>query len=194
MNPLCASSYAVSPRRVHRYTVLHAESVAKVQKDAPLDKICLLGCGVTTGLGAVERTAQMEPGSTVGVWGVGTVGLAVIDAARSGGATEVVAIDTNPDKFATAMEFGATTCINPKDYDAPIQDVLVEKFGGLDYTFECIGNVHTMRAALESAHKGWGKSVIVGVAGAGEEISTRPVSVFVCLCCWFESGVFELSS
>ena len=119
---------------------------------------------------------QVEKGSKVGVWGLGAVGLAVIMGARQAGASEIVGVDTNPSKFESAMQFGATQCINPLDHQGkPFQQTLVDKFdGGFDYTFECIGNVNTMRAALEAAHKGWGVSVIIGVAGAGQEISTRP--------------------
>lgn len=157
------------------YTVLHEESVAKVDKAAPLDKVCLLGCGVATGWGAVENTAQMEPGSTVAVFGLGAVGLAVIEAAQRGGASRIIAIDINPDKFAAATEWGATECINPLDHDRPIQDVLVEMTdGGLDYTFEATGNTKVMRSALEACHKGWGESILIGVAEGGATIETRP--------------------
>lgn len=159
------------------YTVCPEISVTKINPEAPLDKVGLLGCGISTGYGAVFNTAKVEKGSTVAVWGLGGVGLAVLMGAKEAGAKEIIGIDTNPEKFKTAMEFGATQCLNPKDYpaDKPFQQVLVEKFnGGFDYTFECIGNVHTMRCALEAAHKGWGVSVIIGVAGAGQEISTRP--------------------
>lgn len=159
------------------YTVVLEISIAKINQEAPLEKVGLLGCGISTGYGAVFNTAKVEKGSTVAVWGLGGVGLAVLMGAKEAGAKSIVGIDTNPDKFKTAMEFGATECVNPKDYpaDKPFQQVLVEKFnGGFDYTFECIGNVHTMRCALEAAHKGWGVSVIIGVAGAGQEIATRP--------------------
>eukprot|EP01083_Nonionella_stella_P291315 991308_1 len=158
------------------YTVLHEESVAKISKNAPLDKVCLLGCGVTTGLGAVENTANVEANSSVAVFGLGTLGLSVIDAARMRGAKEIIGIDLNCDKFETAMHFGATKCINPNDYgDKAIQDVIIDiTNGGVDYSFECIGNVKVMRAALECTHKGWGESVIIGVAGAGQTIETRP--------------------
>jgi len=158
------------------YTVLHQESVAKIDKSAPLDKVSLLGCGVSTGLGAVCNTARVEADSSVAVFGLGAVGLAVIEGAKLAGAKTIYAIDKNPDKFERARAFGATHCLNPDDYPGRlIQHVLVERTnGGFDYTFECIGNVNVMRSALESAHKGWGQSVIVGVAGAGKEISTRP--------------------
>lgn len=159
------------------YTVALEISVAKIDKKAPLDKVGLLGCGISTGYGAVLNTAKVEAGSTVGVWGLGGIGLAVIMGAKAVGAKQIIGIDMNPDKFKLAMEFGATECLNPKDFpaDTPFQQILVEKYnGGFDYTFECIGNVHVMRCALEAAHKGWGVSVIIGVAGAGQEIATRP--------------------
>lgn len=157
------------------YTVLPEISIAKVDEKAPLKKVCLLGCGISTGYGAVINTAKVEPGSTVAVWGLGAVGLACLMGAKVAGASKIIGIDINPDKFKIAQEFGATDCVNPKDHDKPIQQVLSEMTdGGLDYTFECIGNVHTMRQALESCHKGWGTSVIIGVAAAGTEISTRP--------------------
>ena len=158
------------------YTVVAEVSVAKVAKDAPLDKVCLLGCGVTTGIGAVLNTAKVEEGSTVAVFGLGGVGLAAIQGARMAKASRIIAVDINPSKFELATKMGATECVNPKDHgDKPIQQVLVAMTdGGLDYTFEAIGNVHTMRAALEACHKGWGESIIIGVAAAGQEISTRP--------------------
>jgi S-(hydroxymethyl)glutathione dehydrogenase/alcohol dehydrogenase len=157
------------------YTVLHDVSVAKINPDAPLDKVCLLGCGIPTGLGAVFNAAKVEPGSSVAIFGLGTVGLAVCEGAKKAGAKRIIGVDTDPGKFDLAHKFGATEFVNPKDHDKPIQDVLVEMTdGGLDYTFECIGNVQVMRAALEACHKGWGTSVIVGVAAAGQEISTRP--------------------
>ncbi len=157
------------------YIVLPEIAVAKVRKDAPLDKVCLLACGVTTGIGAVLNTAKVEPGATVAVFGMGGVGLSAIQGAVMAKASRIIAVDTNPSKFEFARQLGATECINPKDYDRPIQQVLVELTGGgLDYTFEAVGSVQVMRAALESCHKGWGVSVIVGVAGSGQEISTRP--------------------
>lgn len=150
-------------------------SVAKVAENAPLEKVCLLGCGISTGYGAPINVAKVEPGSTTAVWGLGAVGLAAVMGCKSAGASRIIGIDINPDKFPLAKEFGCTECLNPKEYDKPIQQVLAEMTdGGLDYTFECIGNIHTMRAALESCHKGWGTSVIIGVAAAGQEISTRP--------------------
>ncbi|EFJ45245.1 hypothetical protein VOLCADRAFT_82410 [Volvox carteri f. nagariensis] len=157
------------------YTVVHEQSVAKIDPSAPLDKVCLLGCGVSTGWGAVVNTAKVKPGSSVAVFGLGAVGLAVIEAARRAGAARIIGVDINPSKFSAAQEFGATECINPKNHDKPIQQVIVEMTEwGCDYTFECIGNVSVMRAALECAHRGWGTSVIIGVAAAGQEISTRP--------------------
>ncbi|AKS42329.1 S-(hydroxymethyl)glutathione dehydrogenase/class III alcohol dehydrogenase [Wenzhouxiangella marina] len=158
-----------------QFTVLPEISLARVSSSAPLDKICLLGCGVTTGIGAVLNTAKVEAGSTVAVFGLGAIGLAVIQGAVMAGAERIIAIDINPDKFELARQFGATDVVNPKDYEDPIQQVIVDLTdGGVDYSFECIGNVQVMRAALECCHKGWGESVIIGVAGAGEEISTRP--------------------
>ena len=157
------------------YTVLPEVSLAKVSKAAPLDKICLLGCGVTTGIGAVLNTAKVEPGATVAVFGLGAIGLAVIQGAQMARAGRIIAIDVNPDKFELARQFGATEFVNPKDYSDPIQQVIVDLTdGGVDYSFECIGNVNVMRSALECCHKGWGESIIIGVAGAGEEIATRP--------------------
>ena len=157
------------------YTVVPEVSLAKVSKDAPLDKVCLLGCGITTGIGAVFNTAKVEEGSTVAVFGLGAIGLAVIQGARMANCSRIIAIDINPSKFEFAKQLGATECVNPKDYDDPIQQVIVElTSGGVDYSFECIGNVNIMRSALECCHKGWGESTIIGVAGAGEEISTRP--------------------
>ncbi|HIG79842.1 MAG: S-(hydroxymethyl)glutathione dehydrogenase/class III alcohol dehydrogenase [Methylococcales bacterium] len=157
------------------YTVLPEISLAKINKAAPLDKVCLLGCGVTTGIGAVLNTAKVEPDSTVAIFGLGGIGLSAIQGAVIAKAARIIAVDINEDKFEFAKQLGATDCINPKNFDDPIQDVLVDMTdGGVDYSFECIGNVNTMRSALECCHKGWGESVIVGVAGAGQEISTRP--------------------
>ena len=157
------------------YTVVAEVSLAKVPKDAPLEKICLLGCGVTTGIGAVLNTAKVEEGATVAIFGLGGIGLAAIIGAKMAKASRIIVIDINPGKFDIARELGATDCVNPKDFDKPIQEVIVEMTdGGVDYSFECVGNVQLMRAALECSHKGWGESVIIGVAGAGQEISTRP--------------------
>jgi S-(hydroxymethyl)glutathione dehydrogenase/alcohol dehydrogenase len=157
------------------YTVLPEIAVAKISKEAPLEKVCLLGCGITTGIGAVLNTAQVEPGASVAVFGLGGVGLSAIQGATMARAGRILAIDVNPEKFELARQLGATDTVNPKDYDRPIQEVIVEMTGGgVDYSFECVGNVQLMRSALECCHKGWGESVIVGVAGAGQEISTRP--------------------
>ena len=157
------------------YTVLPEISLAKIAKDAPLEKVCLLGCGVTTGIGAVLNTAKVEEGATVAVFGLGGIGLAAIIGAKMVKASRIIAIDINPAKFEIAKQLGATDCVNPKDFARPIQDVIVEMTdGGVDYSFECVGNVNLMRAALECCHKGWGESTIIGVAGAGPEISTRP--------------------
>ncbi len=157
------------------YTVVAEISLAKINPTAPLGVMCLLGCGVTTGIGAVHNTAKVKEGDTVAVFGLGAIGLAVIQGARQAKAGRIIAIDTNPGKFDLAKTMGATDCINPKDHDKPIQDVIVAMTdGGVEFSFECIGNVHVMRAALECCHKGWGESIIIGVAGAGHEISTRP--------------------
>ncbi len=157
------------------YTVVAEVSLAKISPDANPEQVCLLGCGVTTGLGAVKNTAKVQEGDSVAVFGLGGIGLAVVQGAQMAKAGRIIAVDTNPDKFELARKFGATDCINPKDYDKPIQQVIVEMTGwGVDHSFECIGSVNVMRAALESAHRGWGQSVIIGVAGAGQEISTRP--------------------
>jgi S-(hydroxymethyl)glutathione dehydrogenase/alcohol dehydrogenase len=158
------------------YTVLPEISLAKISKAAPLKKVCLLGCGITTGIGAVLNTAKVEPGASVAVFGMGGIGLSVVQGAVMAKAGRIVVVDTNPAKFEMAKLLGATDFINPKDYpDTPIQQVIVDLTdGGVDYSFECIGNVHVMRSALECCHKGWGESIIIGVAGAGQEISTRP--------------------
>lgn len=157
------------------YTVLPAISLAKIPREAPLEKVCLLGCGVTTGIGAVLNTAKVEAGATVAIFGLGGIGLAAIIGATMAKAGRIIAVDINQAKFEIAKQLGATDFVNPKDYDRPVQDVIVELTeGGVDYSFECVGNVQLMRAALESCHKGWGESVIIGVAGAGQEISTRP--------------------
>ncbi|XP_050056703.1 alcohol dehydrogenase class-3 isoform X1 [Aphis gossypii] len=157
------------------YTVVADISLCKVDSAASFDKICLLGCGVSTGFGAALNTAKVEPDSTCAIFGLGAVGLAVIMGCKAAGAKKIIGVDINESKFELAKLFGATDFVNPLKYEKPIQDVLIEMTdGGLDYTFECIGNVKTMRAALEACHKGWGVSVIIGVAAAGQEISTRP--------------------
>ena len=157
------------------YTVVAEVSLAKINPAANPEQVCLLGCGVTTGLGAVKNTAKVQPGDSVAVFGLGGIGLAVIQGAKLAKAGRIIAIDTNPAKFELARTFGATDCVNPKDHAQPIQQVIIEMTGwGVDHSFECIGNVQVMRAALECAHRGWGQSVIIGVAGAGQEIATRP--------------------
>ena len=157
------------------YTVLPEVSLAKIPKEAPLEKVCLLGCGVTTGIGAVLNTAKVTEGSTVAIFGLGGIGLAAIIGAKMAKASRIIGIDINPAKEAVARELGITDFVNPKEHSKPIQDVIVEMTdGGVDYSFECIGNVQLMRAALECCHKGWGESTIIGVAPAGAEISTRP--------------------
>ncbi|MDH3792810.1 MAG: S-(hydroxymethyl)glutathione dehydrogenase/class III alcohol dehydrogenase [Rhodospirillales bacterium] len=157
------------------YTVLPEIALAKIRSDAPFDKVCYIGCGVTTGVGAVINTAKVEPGSNVVVFGLGGIGLNVIQGARLVGANMIVGVDLNDSKKALAEKFGMTHFVNPKEVEGDIAPHLVELTGGgADYSFECIGNVNTMRQALECCHKGWGVSVIIGVAGAGQEIATRP--------------------
>ncbi|MDF1608953.1 S-(hydroxymethyl)glutathione dehydrogenase/class III alcohol dehydrogenase [Hoeflea sp. YIM 152468] len=157
------------------YTVMPEISLAKVNPEAPLEEVCLLGCGVTTGMGAVMNTAKVEEGATVAIFGMGGIGLSAVIGATMAKASRIIVIDINESKFDLARKLGATDFINPKKHDKPIQDVIVELTdGGVDYSFECIGNVDVMRSALECCHKGWGESVIIGVAGAGQEISTRP--------------------
>jgi S-(hydroxymethyl)glutathione dehydrogenase/alcohol dehydrogenase len=156
-----------------KYTVLPEIALAKIRKDAPLETVCLFGCAVTTGIGAVLHTAKVEPGSSVAVWGLGGVGLSVIQGAMMAGAERIFAIDTNPKKFELARQLGATDTLSPADGD--VVDAIVEQTGGgADYTFECIGNVETMGQALRAAARGWGQCVVIGVAGAGEEIHARP--------------------
>lgn len=156
------------------YTVLPEIALAKVREDAPFDKICYIGCGVTTGVGAVAFDAKVEPGSTVAVFGLGGIGLNVIQGARMVGATRIIGVDLNESKVALAKQFGMTDFVNPKDVENVTDTIVDMTGGGVDYSFECIGNVNTMRQALECSHKGWGESFIIGVAGAGQEISTRP--------------------
>jgi S-(hydroxymethyl)glutathione dehydrogenase / alcohol dehydrogenase len=157
------------------YTVLPEIALAKIREDAPFEKVCYVGCGVTTGLGAVINTAKVEPGANVVVFGLGGIGLNVIQAARMVGASMIVGVDLNPKKQVLAEKLGMTHFVNPKEVEGDLVAHLVELTkGGADYSFECIGNVQVMRQALECCHKGWGVSVIVGVAGAGQEISTRP--------------------
>ncbi len=158
------------------FTVLPEIAVAKVREDAPFDKICYIGCGVTTGIGAVIYTAKVRPASTVAVFGLGGIGLNVIQGARMVGANKIIGIDLNPSKVAMARKFGMTDFINPDEVgrDKVVQAIQDLSDGGVDYSFECIGNVHTMRQALECCHRGWGESIIIGVAPSGTEISTRP--------------------
>ncbi|NRP74662.1 S-(hydroxymethyl)glutathione dehydrogenase [Ensifer psoraleae] len=157
------------------YTVLPEIAVAKISPEAPLTKACVMGCAVPTGIGAVRNTAKIEAGATVAVFGLGAIGMAVIQGAKMVGASRIIGIDTNPNKFPLARSLGATDCVNPKEFSQPIHQVIIDMTnGGVDYSFECIGNVNVMRAALECCHKGWGECTVIGVAGAGEEIATRP--------------------
>jgi S-(hydroxymethyl)glutathione dehydrogenase/alcohol dehydrogenase len=179
-----SSRFSLNGKQIHHYmgtstfseyTILPEISVARINPAAPLEKVCLLGCGITTGIGAVLNTAKVEPGATVAVFGLGGIGLSVIQGAVMANAGRIICVDVNPDKFEMAGQLGATDFVNPTDYDQPIQEVIVDLTnGGVDYSFECVGNVGLMRSALECCHKGWGESVIIGVAGAGQEISTRP--------------------
>ena len=157
------------------YSVIPEISLAKVNPNAPLNRVCLLGCGITTGIGAVIHTAKVEQGATIAVFGIGGIGLSVIQGAKKVGAGRIIAIDINNDKEAIARDFGATDFVNPNKHDDSITDIIIEMTnGGVDYSFECVGSVELMRQALECCHKGWGESIIIGVAGSGEEISTRP--------------------
>ncbi len=178
------SRFSIDGRMIHHYmgtstfanyTVLPEIAVAKIRPDAPFDKVCYIGCGVTTGIGAVINTAKVEPGANVVVFGLGGIGLNVIQAARMVGANMIVGVDINPNKRALAEKFGMTHFVNPKEVEGDLVAYLVDLTkGGADYSFECIGNVNIMRQALECCHKGWGVSVILGVAAAGEVIKTRP--------------------
>ncbi|MCX7596859.1 MAG: S-(hydroxymethyl)glutathione dehydrogenase/class III alcohol dehydrogenase [Fischerella sp.] len=178
------SRFSIGGKKIHhymgtstfaKYTVLPEIAVAKIREDAPFEKVCYIGCGVTTGIGAVINTAKVEPGANVVVFGLGGIGLNVIQAARMVGANMIVGVDINPKKRALAEKFGMTHFVNPNEVEGDLVAYLVDLTkGGADYSFECIGNVKVMRQALECCHKGWGVSVIIGVAGAGEEISTRP--------------------
>ncbi len=157
------------------FTVLPEIAVAKIREDAPFDKVCYIGCGVTTGIGAVINTAKVEPGANVVVFGLGGIGLNVIQGARMAGANMIVGVDINPNRKTLAEKFGMTHFVNPKEVQGDLVPYLVDLTkGGADYSFECVGNVQLMRQALECCHRGWGVSVIIGVAGAGQEISTRP--------------------
>ncbi|MFO1198664.1 MAG: S-(hydroxymethyl)glutathione dehydrogenase/class III alcohol dehydrogenase [Burkholderiaceae bacterium] len=178
------SRFSIGGRPVHHYmgcstfsnyTVLPEIAVAKIREDAPFDKVCYIGCGVTTGIGAVINTAKVEPGANVVVFGLGGIGLNVIQGARMVGANMIVGVDLNPGRRAIAEKFGMTHFVNPKEVGGDLVAHLVELTGGgADYSFECVGNVELMRQALECCHRGWGVSVIIGVAGAGQEIRTRP--------------------
>lgn len=157
------------------YSVIPEIALAKINPKAPLEKVCLLGCGITTGIGAVLNTAKVKPGSTVAVFGLGGIGLSVVQGAVMAQAGRIIAVDINEDKFELAGQLGATDFLNPRKFDRPIQEVIEELTqGGVDYSFECVGNVDLMRAALESCHMGWGESIVIGVAGAGKVIQTRP--------------------
>ncbi len=156
------------------FTVLPEIAVAKIRPDAPFDKVCYIGCGVTTGLGAVMNTAKVEPGANVAVFGLGGIGLNVIQGARMVGADKIVGVDINADKRALAEKFGMTDFINPSEVDDVVAAIVDLTDGGVEYSFECIGNTDVMRQALECCHKGWGESIIIGVAASGQEISTRP--------------------
>ena len=155
-------------------TVLPEIALAKIRPDAPLDKVCLLGCGITTGIGSVLNVARVEPGATVAVFGLGGVGLSVVQGAVMAGAERIIAVDLNPKKFELARSFGATECIDPKEVGDVAQAIVDRTDGGVDYSFECVGNVDLMGQALACAHRGWGQSIVIGVAGAGEEIHARP--------------------
>ena len=184
LRPDGTSRFSLNGERLHHYmgcstfanfTVLPEIAVAKIRPDAPFDKVCYIGCGVTTGIGAVINTAKVEPGANVVVFGLGGIGLNVVQGARMVGANMIVGVDTNPAREALARKFGLTHFVNPKDVAGELVPHLVELTGGgADYSFECIGNVDVMRQALECCHRGWGVSVIIGVAGAGQEIRTRP--------------------
>ena len=184
MMPDGTSRFSYQGKKLHHYmgtstfashTVVPEIALAKIRKDAPFDKVCYIGCGVTTGIGAVINTAKVEAGATVVVFGLGGIGLNVIQGAKMVGASMIIGVDLNPAKKALAEKFGMTHFVNPKEVEGDLVSYLVDLTkGGADYTFECIGNVKVMRQALECCHKGWGVSVIVGVAGAGEEIATRP--------------------
>jgi S-(hydroxymethyl)glutathione dehydrogenase / alcohol dehydrogenase len=177
------SRFSLNGERLHHYmgtstfanfTVVPEIALAKIRPDAPFDKVCYIGCGVTTGLGAVLNTARVEPGACVAVFGLGGIGLNVVQGARMAGAHRIIGVDTNPAKRTLAEKFGMTDFINPGDVGDVVAAIIELTGGGVDYSFECIGNVQVMRQALECCHKGWGESIIIGVAGAGQEISTRP--------------------
>jgi len=178
------SRFSIGGKKLHHYmgcstfanfTVLPEIAVAKIREDAPFDKVCYIGCGVTTGIGAVINTAKVEPGANVVVFGLGGIGLNVIQGARLAGANKIVGVDINPARKALAEQFGMTHFVNPKETQGDlVQHLVALTDGGADYSFECVGNVDLMRQALECCHRGWGQSIIIGVAGAGKEIQTRP--------------------
>jgi S-(hydroxymethyl)glutathione dehydrogenase/alcohol dehydrogenase len=179
------SRFSLNGKPVHHYmgcstfsnfTVLPEIALAKIRADAPFDKVCYIGCGVTTGIGAVINTAKVEPGANVAVFGLGGIGLNVVQGARMAGANKIIGVDINPKREALARKFGMTHFVNPKEMkpDELVPHLVNLTGGGADYSFECIGNVDVMRQALECCHRGWGVSVIIGVAGAGQEIRTRP--------------------
>ncbi|MCP4036525.1 MAG: S-(hydroxymethyl)glutathione dehydrogenase/class III alcohol dehydrogenase [bacterium] len=157
-----------------QYTVVPEIALAKINREAPLDKVCLLGCGVTTGIGAVLNTAKVEPGSSVAIFGLGGIGLSVVQGAVMAGAERIIGVDANPSKFELAKQFGATEFVNPADVDDVEAYIIDATDGGVDYSFECVGNTDLMATALRCTHKGWGESIIIGVAGAGKEIHARP--------------------
>jgi S-(hydroxymethyl)glutathione dehydrogenase/alcohol dehydrogenase len=160
------------------YTVLPEIAVSRIAAEAPLEKVCVFGCSLTTGLGAVLNTAKVIPGSSVAVFGLGAIGIAVVQGAVLAHAARIIAVDLNPARWPLARDLGATDYLNPKSHDEPIEQIIVEMtHGGVDYSFECIGNVHVMRSALECCRKGWGESIIIGLAGAGQEIATRPAQL-----------------
>ena len=179
-----SSRFSLDGKKIHHYmgtstfsnfTVLPEIAVAKIREDAPFDKVCYIGCGVTTGIGAVINTAKVQPGDNVVVFGLGGIGLNVLQGARMVGANKIVGVDINPEREALARQFGMTHFVNPKEVEGDLVPYLVDLTdGGADYSFECVGNTNLMRQALECCHKGWGESIIIGVAGAGQEISTRP--------------------
>jgi S-(hydroxymethyl)glutathione dehydrogenase/alcohol dehydrogenase len=187
------SRFSADGKKIHHYmgcstfanfTVLPEIAVAKIREDAPFDKVCYIGCGVTTGIGAVINTAKVEPGAKAVVFGLGGIGLNVIQGLRLVGADMIIGVDVNPDKKTWGERFGMTHFVNPKEIGGGMAELVAhlvnmtksgaDQIGGADYTFECVGNVHLMRAALESCHRGWGQSIIIGVAGSGQEIATRP--------------------
>jgi S-(hydroxymethyl)glutathione dehydrogenase/alcohol dehydrogenase len=178
------SRFSIGGEKIHHYmgcstfsnyTVLPEIALARIREDAPFDKVCYIGCGVTTGIGAVINTARVEPGANVVVFGLGGIGLNVIQGARMAGADRIIGVDINPARKALAERFGMTHFVNPKEVEGDLVPYLVALTdGGADYSFECVGNVDLMRQALECCHRGWGVSVIIGVAGAGQEIRTRP--------------------